>query len=149
MGYAPYEFEMIDEKLGLHLNDGGYTIIVNTKCPKEKIPQGLEGFFAYLDTGEVDESDQLVCKINESVEKANYEQEVESVMTLEEEIKIQREYGLEEGLERGEKLGLERGRNEGAAGKQREIARNMKDRHIDLKTIFEITGLSLAEIEAL
>ena len=141
MGYAPYEFEMIDEKLGLHLNDRGYTIIVNTKCPKEKIPQGLEGFFAYLDTGEVDENDQLVCKINESVEKANYEQEVESVMTLEEEIKIQREYGVEEGLERG--------RNEGVASEKRKIAKNMKALKISLDNIAQATGLPLAEIEAL
>ena len=137
MGYAPYEFEMIDEKLGLHLNDGGYTIIVNTKCPKEKIPQGLEGFFAYLDTGEVDESDQLVCKINESVEKANYEQEVESVMTLEEEIKIQREYGIEEGFERG------------AANEKREIAKEMLDDGMNIEKIAKFTGLSLTEIEAL
>ena len=136
---------MIDEKLGLHLNDGGYTIIVNTKCPKEKIPQGLEGFFAYMDTGEVDESDQLVCKINESAEKANYEQEVESVMTLEEEIKIQREYGLEEGLERGRAEGLERG----AANEKREIAKEMLDDGMNIEKIAKFTGLSLTEIEAL
>ena len=141
LGEPLYNFEMIDEKLGLHLNDGGYTIIVNTKCPKEKIPQGLEGFFAYLDTGEVDENDQLVCKINESVEKANYEQEVESVMTLEEEIKIQREYGVEEGLERG--------RNEGVASEKRKIAKNMKALKISLDNIAQATGLPLAEIEAL
>ena len=70
-------------------------------------------------------------------------------MTLEEEIKIQREYGLEEGLERGEKIGLERGRNEGAAQKQREIAKEMLDDGMNIEKIAKFTGLSLTEIEAL
>lgn len=49
--------------------------------------------------------------------------------------------GVAEGIEQGEKLGLARA--------QRENARKMKDKHIDLATIIDITGLSRAEIEAL
>ena len=70
-------------------------------------------------------------------------------LTMEEfaDIRAREAYG--DGKADGEKLGLERGRHEGAANEKREIAKNMKARQIDLKTIFEITGLPLAEIEAL
>lgn len=70
-------------------------------------------------------------------------------MTLEEDMmmryRIQYEKGEAAGLERGEKLGLERG----AMQKQCEIAKNMKAKQIDVRTITEITGLTSSEIEAL
>ena len=149
MGEALYEFEMTDKKLDLQLNDGTYTIVVNIKCPKGKIPSELEPFYTYVDTGKVDENDLLTRMIDERVELVNSDKEVSGAMTLEEEIKIQREYGLEEGLERGEKIGLERGRNEGAAQKQREIAKNLKIIGVPTDKIAEATGLSPNEVENL
>ena len=50
-----------------------------------------------------------------------------------------------EGRSEGESIGLEKG----AAQKQREIARNMKNKQLDFAVIAEITGLSTAEIEKL
>ena len=50
-----------------------------------------------------------------------------------------------EGLSEGESIGLEKG----AAQKQRELARNMKNKQLDIAVIAEITGLSTAEIEKL
>ena len=50
-----------------------------------------------------------------------------------------------EGLSEGESIGLEKG----AAQKQREIAKNMKNKQLDIAVIAEITGLSTAEIEKL
>lgn len=149
MGEALYEFEMTDRKLDLQLNDGTYTIVVNIKCPKGKIPGELEPFYTYVDTGKADENDLLIRMIDERVERVNSDKEISGAMTLEEEIKIQREYGVEEGLERGEQIGLERGRNEGAANEKREIAKNMKALKISLDNIAQATGLTLTEIETL
>ena len=134
MGEALYEFEMTDRKLDLQLNDGTYTIVVNIKCPKGKIPSELEPFYTYVDTGKVDENDLLTRMIDERVERVNSDKEVSGAMTLEEEIKIQREYGLEEGLERG------------AAQKQREMTKKMLAEGIDVEIISRITGLSVKEI---
>ncbi len=61
------------------------------------------------------------------------------------ELSVAREEGLEQGRSEGEAIGLEKG----AAQKQREIARNMKNKQLDFAVIAEITGLSTAEIEKL
>lgn len=68
-------------------------------------------------------------------------EEASGVMTLEEEITIR----YNRGLERGEQIGIEKG----AALKQHEIAKNMKVKLLAPETISELTGLSLAEIEKL
>lgn len=136
-----YSFEMYDKNLQLQLGDGSYTIVLDIKCPKKKIPQGLEPFFTYVETGEVDKEDLLVKRIHDRVERANEDEEVTQVMTLEEELKIEKQYAYREGIEQG--------RNDGAANEKREIAKNMKSLKISLDNIAEATGLSLAEIEAL
>ena len=61
------------------------------------------------------------------------------------ELSVAREEGLEQGRSEGEAIGLEKG----AVQKQREIARNMKNKQLDFAVIAEITGLSTAEIEKL
>lgn len=137
MGEALYEFEMTDRKLDLQLNDGTYTIIANIKCPKGKVPKELVSFYNYVDTGEVDAKDLLVSMISERVAEVNNYEEVSSVMTIEEELVIQYNLGEEAGLERG------------AADKQREIAKNLKNSGISPNIIAENTGLTLEEVEAL
>ena len=149
MGESVYEFEMYDRKHKLQLKDEVYTVVINTKCPRSKIPSEIESFCTYVETGEVEVTDEFIRKIDERVETVNKDQEVESIMTLEEDMmmryRIQYEKGEAAGLERGEKLGLERG----AMQKQCEIAKNMKAKQIDVRTITEITGLTSSEIEAL
>ena len=49
----------------------------------------------------------------------------------------------------GEKAGREEGRSEGAAQKEREIAKNLKNSGIPINVIAKNTGLTLEEIEAL
>lgn len=71
LGKPLYQFEMREKNLDLQLNDGTYTILVNIKCPKERIPKELEPFYTYVDTGEVDERDPLIRMINERVEEVN------------------------------------------------------------------------------
>ena len=58
---------------------------------------------------------------------------------------LQRNTELSVARSEGEAIGLEKG----AAQKQREIARNMKNKQLDIAVIAEITGLSTAEIEKL
>ena len=58
-------------------------------------------------------------------------------MTIEEEMKIRWSYGYDEGQAAG------------AAQKQREIAKSMKDEGIAKEVIEKITGLSAEEVEKL
>ena len=52
-------------------------------------------------------------------------------------------------LKERERIGIEQGRSEGAAQKQREIAKNMKTKNISIADIAEMTGLPVEEIEKL
>ena len=125
------------KNLQLQLNDETYTIILAIDCPKGKIPKELETFFTYVEREEVDENDDFVKRIHEKVEEVNRDTEVTEIMTIEEEMNIRWHYGYDEGEAAG------------AAQKQREIAKNMKEKNIPNADIAEITGLSAEEIEKL
>lgn len=86
-----------------------------------------------MDSGEVDESDAFVKRIHERVEEVNRDSEVLEIMTIEEEMNVRADYAYKQG----------------ASQKQREIAKNMKEKKLDLSIIAEITGLTPTEIEAL
>ena len=132
-GEAIYQFQMIDKNLQLQLNDETYTIILAIDCPKGKIPKELETFFTYVEREEVDENDDFVKRIHEKVEEVNRDTEVTEIMTLEEELKIRWHYGYDEG----------------AAQKQREIAKNFKQSGIPIEVIVKNTGLTTEEVEKL
>ena len=70
-------------------------------------------------------------------------------MTFEYMLKERERRGLEQGRAEGEAIGLEKGLVEGAAQKQREIAKNMKTKNISVADIAEMTGLPAEEIEKL
>ena len=86
-----------------------------------------------MEREEVDENDDFVKRIHEKVEEVNRDAEVTEIMTLEEELKIRWHYGYDEG----------------AAQKQREIAKNLKDLGVGAAEIIKATGLSAEEIEKL
>ena len=132
-----YRFEMFDENLQLKLGDGSSTIILNTKCSEEKIPEELKAFYNFVNTGKVDSSDKLVSYLDKRVEEANENEEVDRIMTLEEELIIRYHNGLK------------KGREEGAAQEKREIAKEMKRENIAQDVIAKVTGLNVEEIEAL
>lgn len=94
-----------------------------------------------MEREEVDENDDFVKRIHEKVEEVNRDAEVTEIMTLEEELKIRWHYGYDE----GKAAGLEKG----AAQKQREIAKVMKEKSISNTEISEITGLSVEEVDKL
>lgn len=52
-------------------------------------------------------------------------------------------------LKERERKGLEQGRSEGAAQKQHEIAKNLKDLGIGMAEIIKATGLCAEEVEKL
>ena len=160
-----YCFEMIDRKLDLQLGDGSSTIILNTKCPKELVPAEFAAFFNFVNTNEVDESNEFVSYLGERLRKAGEDEEVDRVMTVEEEMRIQhrlgekkgraegfaegQKSGIELGFSKGEKSGFAKGEKSGAAQKEREIAKEMLKEGMAQELIAKITGLTLKEIQAL
>ena len=145
-GEAVYNFEMVDTKNNLLLNDGRYTIILNTGCSCEKIPNELKPFFDYLNDREIDDQqDMFIESIHREVLKHNHGEELITLMTFEEELKNRYNYGLEAGLEKGLQEGLQEGRREAML----ETAKNLKNKGIAVEVICECTGLSEEEVEKL
>ena len=75
------------------LGDEQYTLILNAECPLENCPAELQTFYAYLKDGTVADDDVLIQKIHQQVEQANQIEEVQNLMTLQEEMDMQKERG--------------------------------------------------------
>ena len=127
------------------LNDLSYTIVSNTKCSPEKIPEALKPFYNYLNDPKKSQASELIRMIDERVRKFNSNEWRQKYMTFEYMLKERERRGLEQGRSEG----LAEGRSEGAAQKQREIAKNFKDSGVPLDLIAKNTGLSVEEIEGL
>ena len=140
-----YCFEMIDRKLDLQLGDGSSTIILNTKCPKELVPAEFAAFFNFVNTNEVDESNEFVSYLGARLREAGEDEEVDRVMTVEEEMRIQHRLGEKKGRAEG----FAEGEKSGAAQEKREIAKEMLKEGMAQELIAKITGLTLKEIQAL
>ena len=80
-----YSFEMYDRKNRLLLQDGQFTIFLNTACRKEDIPEGLKNLFLYLEEDTVVESDPWISRLQNVVRSMEQEKEVRNKMTLYEE----------------------------------------------------------------
>ena len=61
----------------------------------------------------------------------------------------ERRLGIEEGIRQGIRQGIEKGIEQGEKNKAVSMAKNMKNRDMDLNLISELTGLSIREIEEL
>lgn len=83
LGAPMYEFEMADLKKGLKLSDGQVTIFLNGEC-KQNVPEELNAFYRYLQTGEVCPDDTLIRQMNQAV--AEFVLQEGKAMTLYEEI---------------------------------------------------------------
>ena len=59
------------------------------------------------------------------------------------------EQGIEQGIKQGIKQGIEQGIVRGSKEKALEMARKCLDKEMNIETIFELTGLSIEEIENL
>ena len=128
-----YFFRSWDVEKSLPLKDLSYTIMLNTKCSPEKVPEALKPFYEYLNDPKKNQASELTRMIDERVRKFNSNEWRQKYMTF--------EYILNE-RER-------KSFAEGAAQKQREIAKSMKEEGIAKKVIEKITGLSAEEVEEL
>ena len=132
-----YFFRSWDVEKGLPLDDLSYTIVLNMKCSPEKVPEALKPFYEYLNDPKKNQASELTRMIDERVRKFNSNEWRKRYMTF--------EYILNEHKREGEAIGFEKG----AAQKQREIAKNLKQAGIPVEVIAENTGLSAEEVEAL
>ncbi len=130
---AVYFFEKYDVVNSLPYGDETFTIILNTTCPKEKVPAELRDFFDYVSDQEIAKGDPFIEHIHYMVEELNGRKEIEQIMTLEEELDVRY------------KLGKKEGREESA----KDAARKMKAKGFDETEIAEITGLSVEQVREL
>ena len=140
-----YFFRSWDVEKGLPLDDLSYTIVLNTKCSPEKVPEALKPFYEYLNDPKKNQASELTRMIDERVRKFNSSEWRQKYMTFE---YILNEHRRESFAE-GEAVGLEKGRSEGATQEKREIAKSMVKEGIAKEVIEKITGLSAEEVEEL
>ena len=140
-----YFFEKFDRQNCFQFGDEASSIILNTACSPEKVPQPLKPLFEYINDPTKGSGDALVDDIDRQVSRFNTDEWRRRHMTLQELMDRNYEQGLEKGIEQG----LEKGRAEGEFEAARKLARNFKNAGISAETIAENTGLSLAEIEKL
>ena len=130
---------------GLPLDDLSYTIVLNTKCSSEKVPEALKPFYEYLNDPKKNQASELTRMIDERVRKFNSDGWRKKYMTFEYMLNERERKGLELGIEQGRS----EGRSEGEAKKQHEIAKNLKLDGIPMDVIAKNTGLTLEEVEKL
>lgn len=132
-----YFFEKYDKENDLPLNDESYTIMLNTESAKLDIPEELKSVFDYINTGEVNPNDPLLVSIHSRVEELQDDEEVLTIITLEEQHALDTKWAREEGIEIGER------------NKSLETARILKQEGDSLEKIQRVTKLSREEIEKL
>ena len=98
---ASYRFQSWDVKNSLNLGDDSYTIVLNTSCSPEKVPEELKAFYAYVNDPSMCEGSQLVKDIDERVRKYNEQDWRVKRMRFDELRREQYEQGLAEGKEIG------------------------------------------------
>ncbi len=138
-------FRSWDLENSLSFDDFSFTIVLNSKCSPEKVPEALKPFYEYLNDPSKNQASELTRMIDERVRKFNSDEWRKRYMTFEYMLNERERKGLEQGIEKG----LEQGRSEGESKKQREIAKNFKQAGISIEVIAENTGLSCDEIEKL
>ena len=131
---------------------------VDPRKPLEEMTQieKLAVYLRYADDENYKDSIQEICGSEEGIIMAENlyrtvtkeEREAawaECRMMYQHDIASMREDGRKAGLVEGEAIGLEKG----AAQKQREIAKNLKDLGVGTAEIIKATGLSAEEVEEL
>ena len=156
-----------DEIPGLKLHDGATRIFLNThgtdaEGVSEELIQLLRYFEQTTEENAAGSHSRKIENLQNRVEeiKKNEEVGIRYMNAFEEKMWERREgemigekRGKKIGERIGEKRGEERGRKEGVAQgertKQREIARRMVEKNLDLVLIKEMTGLAEQELKAL
>ena len=94
-----YSFENYDVKNDLRLNDGSYTIIVNTKSTSDDLPQELKHLFDYINNDEVETDDSFIAELDQQIRQLNTDNNVwrREVMRLDQEFEYREARAREEG----------------------------------------------------
>ena len=82
-GEPLYHFRNYDISAGIYLNDDSHTIILNTSCPPEKVPDKLKPLYSYIN-GTHDSEDDFIKVLDSYVIKYNGPEWRKRLMTLEE-----------------------------------------------------------------
>ena len=93
---------------GLPLDDLSYTIVSNTKCSPEKIPEALKPFYEYLHDPKKNQASPLTRMIDARVKKFNTDEWRQKHMTFEYMLKERERIGIEQGRAEGEAIGLKK-----------------------------------------
>ena len=140
-----YYFEKFDRQNCLQFGDEAYSIILNTACSPEKVPQPLKALFEYINDPTKGSGDALVDDIDRQVSRFNTDEWRRRHMTLQELMDRNYEQGLEKGLEKGRAEGESFGKEQ----MRFEMARSMKEDGEDAERIAKYTGLPIDKIKKL
>ena len=79
-----YFFRSFDEENHLQLDDDAYTMVLNTACSPDRVPEGLRALYEYINDPEKCEGSALVKAIDARVQKFNSPEWRRRQMTFEE-----------------------------------------------------------------
>ena len=142
-GYSVYEFETYDKKHQLQLNDGRYTIYVNSTSKENGISKELTNLFTYMIDSQIDENDSFLTELENEISILNREDGEwrRQIMRLDEKIALEKEEAAEKALAEGIELGQK--------DTKLEIAKNLKTMNYPIEEILKVTGLTLEEVDKL
>ena len=138
---AVYSFQYYDMEKNIAFGDDTCMIVLNAKCSAGKIPDQLKGLYKYIDKDIVDSKDELVKDMDSIVTEISKDGRLRHIMTLADEMIIEKRIEHDLGKQEGIALGKQEGKLEDAKG--------MKAKNIPVDIIVEITGLSKEEVEKL
>lgn len=155
-GEAVYRFQNLEENLHLPLDDKQFTIILNLKCPEEKIPERLRPFYHYVNSGDAGD-DAFTRRIQKLVDRANESAEVQNMITVAGDIAYKEKKleaaikNLEAKLEEAEDrlLQAEAEKELELKREKLETARKFKKQGVSADIIAAATGIDLEVIETL
>ena len=132
-GYSVYEFETYDKKHQLQLNDGRYTIYVNSTSKENGISKELTNLFTYMIDSQIDENDSFLTELEKEISILNREDGEwrRQIMRLDEKIALEKEEALAKGIELG----------------KYEIAKSLKSMVYPIEEILKVTGLTPEEVK--
>ena len=150
-GYSVYEFETYDKKHQLQLNDGRYTIYVNSTSKENGISKELTNLFTYMIDSQIDENDSFLTELEKEISILNREDGEwrRQIMRLDEKIALEKEEAAEKAAKKALAEGIELGKKEAEKDATLKIAKNLKSMNYSIEEIPKVTGLTLEEVEKL